>query len=148
MLNISLKKFKTLKKNYKYFMTKANWVPPTNSSLKIEPTYHECQQNMHVCVGMYVRLFYLKKFNRLSALRLLQRAWDQIYSGPFAVCPFPELPLSFLFNYPLVGKVKKKTQQKSSAKLGSQVTCTLKCYGGYTIYTLYITVIKTTINIY
>lgn len=98
-------------------MTKANWVPPTNSSLKIEPTYHKCQQSMHICVGMYVRLFYLKKFNRLSALRLLQRAWDQIYSGPFAVCPFPELPLSFLFNYPLVRKVKKKHNKKAVPNL-------------------------------
>lgn len=43
MLNILLKKFKTFKKKKtKYFMTKANWVPPTNSSLKIEPTYHKC----------------------------------------------------------------------------------------------------------
>lgn len=42
MLNISFKKFKTFffKNNYKYFMTKANWVPPTISSLKIEPTNH------------------------------------------------------------------------------------------------------------
>lgn len=41
MLNILFKKFKTFfLNNYKYFMTKANWVPPTNSSLKIEPTNH------------------------------------------------------------------------------------------------------------